>query len=147
MAVGVRVDPFLAHAFAVEFDGLVVGGFAEVSGLVVETEVFEYREGGVNDHMHRLPGPLRHPGNILLRRGLTDVHSLWTWQYEIGQGTISRRNGSIVLLDAGVEAIRWNFTGGYPVRWSGPDLRASGGTVALETLEIAHAGLSMSPGS
>jgi phage tail-like protein len=142
----VRVDPFLAHTFAVEFDGLVVGGFAEVSGLVLETEVFEYREGGVNDHMHRLPGPARYPGNILLRRGLTDIPTLWAWQRELALGTILRRDGSIVLLSGGLEAVRWSFKRGYPVRWTGPDLRASGGTVALETLEIAHDGFSLFPG-
>lgn len=146
MAVGVRNDPFLAHTFAVEFDGLVVGGFAEVSGLVVETEVYDYREGGVNDHMHRFAGPVRSPGNIVLRRGMTELQILFAWQHEIAQGTIKRRNGSIILLSSGLEAVRWSFTGGYPVRWTGPELRASGGAVAIETLEIAHAGLSLFPG-
>jgi phage tail-like protein len=146
MALGVRSDRYLAHGFAVEFDGLVVGGFAEVSGLVVETETYDYREGGVNDRMHRLPGPVRYPSNILLRRGLTDAQELWSWQRDLAQGTIQRRDGSIVLLDAGEEAVRWNFAGGYPARWTGPELRANGATVALETLEIAHAGLSVPGG-
>jgi phage tail-like protein len=146
MAVGARTDPLLAHAFAVEFDGLVVGGFAEVSGLAFETEIYEYREGGLNDHMHRLPGPVRYQGNIILRRGITDAQVLWNWQYEVAQGLIQRRNGSIMLLDAGQEALRWNFTGGYPARWTGPELRANGATVALETLEIAHNGLTLASG-
>lgn len=145
MAVGIRIDPFLAHTFAVEFDGLVVGGFAEVSGLGAETEVFDYREGGVNDHMHRFPGPVRYPGNIVLRRGMTDAQTLWSWQSDVAQGTIQRRNGSIVLLSGGIEALRWNFVDGYPARWTGPELRASGAAVALETLEIAHEGLSVAP--
>lgn len=143
MAVGVRTDPYLAHTFAVEFDGIVVGGFAEVSGLGVETEVFDYREGGLNDHMHRFPGPARYPGNIVLRRGMTDTQTLWNWQNDVAQGVIQRRDGSIVLLSAGQEALRWNFVNGYPARWTGPELRASGAAVALETLEIAHEGLTV----
>jgi phage tail-like protein len=145
VAIGVRIDPLLAHAFLVEFDGLVVGSFAEVTGLALETEIFPYREGGVNDHIHRLPGPVRSPGNIVLRRGVTEVQTLWHWQQDIAQGTIERRNGSIVLFDAGLPVVRWNFAGGYPARWTGPELRAATAAVALETLEIAHAGLTLAP--
>jgi phage tail-like protein len=47
-----------------------------------------------------------------------------------------------VLLDSrGEERWRWNFVGAYPVRWSGPELRAATGAVAVETLELAHRGL------
>ena len=39
-------DPYQVFSFLIEIDGLVVGGFSECSGLAVETEIFEYREGG-----------------------------------------------------------------------------------------------------
>jgi phage tail-like protein len=34
----------------------------------------------------------------------------------------------------------WNITDAYPVKWTGPDLRATSMEVAIETLELAHRG-------
>jgi phage tail-like protein len=146
MPVGQRTDPFLAFNFLVEIDDLVVGGFSEVSGLQVEIEVHDYREGGLNEYIHKLAGPTRYPSNLTLKRGLMDTDVLGSWLAQVTQGVVQRRNGSIVLLDAtGQEAARWNFTAAYPVRWKGPDLQASSSAVAVETLELAHHGLTRSP--
>jgi phage tail-like protein len=142
-ALGIRNDPYLSVNFLVEIDGLVVGGFQEVTGLQVETEVEDYREGGVNEYVHRLAGPTRYPQNLVLKKGLTDVESLWKWHQKVVRGTIRRRNGSIYLLDrAGLPAMWWNVTGAYPVKWSGPDFRAEQGAVAVEQLELVHRGIS-----
>jgi len=54
MAVGDRKDPYLAFNFLVEIQGLTVGGFTEVTGLQVEVEVHDYREGGVNEYIHKM---------------------------------------------------------------------------------------------
>jgi len=141
--VGKRTDPYLSFNFLVEIENIVVGGFSEVTGLEVETEIKEYREGGLNEYMHRLAGPTRYPSNLILKRGLTDAHTLLGWFQEVAQGTIRRKNGSIVLLDmSGEERWRWNFIDAYPVKWSGPNLRASASEVAVETLELAHNGIS-----
>lgn len=142
-ALGIRNDPYLAVNFLVEIDGLVVGGFQEVTGLQVETETEDYREGGVNEYVHRLAGPTKYPQNLVLKKGLTDVEGLWKWHQRVVRGTIRRRNGSIYLLDrAGLPAMWWNFTGAYPVKWSGPDFRAEQGAVAVEQLELVHRGIS-----
>ncbi len=143
MAVGQRTDPYLSFNFLVEIEGLVVGGFTEVTGLQVETEVEDYREGGQNDYIHKLPGPTRYPSNLVLKHGLTDAETLWEWHQQVTQGNIQRKNGSIVLLNStGEETWRWNFVGAYPARWSGPDLRAGTAEVSVETLELVHHGLS-----
>jgi phage tail-like protein len=141
--LGARTDPLLAHRFAVEIDGVIVGGFAEATGLGVELETFDYREGGVNEFVHRLPGPARSPANLILRRGFAASDVLWRWQDDAARGRIQRRNGALVILDRGSEAMRFSFVGGYPVRWTGPDLRAGSATAALESLEIAHRGLTL----
>ena len=142
MAVGDRNDPYLSFNFLVEIKGLVVGGFSEVSGLRAEIEVKDYREGGVNDYMHKLPGPTRYPSNLILKHGIADYSELWGWYLEVTLGIITRRNGSIILLDSSSEEVwRWDFFDAYPVRWSGPELRAGTAEVAVETLELAHHGL------
>lgn len=142
MALGARTDPFLAFNFLVEIAGLVVGGFTDVTGLESEIEVEEYREGGQNRYVHRLAGPARYPARLVLRRGLAERRTLWSWHYDATQGIIRRRNGSIVLLNsAGEESWRWNFIGAYPVRWVGPELRASTTATAVETIELVHQGI------
>lgn len=142
MATGSRVDPFRGYNFAVEIEGLVSGGFSEVSGLELEVEVQDYREGGVNGFIHKRAGPVRYGSNLVLKRGMTDGKVLWNWYWDVTQGTIKRKNVSILLMDeAGEEKVRWNFEQAYPVKWTGPGLRAGGSDVAVEILELAHKGL------
>jgi phage tail-like protein len=142
MALGQRRDPFAAFRFRVEIEGLVVGGFTAVSGLDAEVVVEEYREGGVNDFVHRLPSGTRYSGNLVLERGLGDADALWSWFEDTAAGIVERRNGSVVIVSGDDEdVVRWNFLGAYPVRWSGPQLRADGNTVAMERVELAHRGL------
>ncbi len=151
MAVGppprpITKDPYLSLRFRVEIDKLQVGGFTEVSGLQVEIDVHDYREGGQNEYMHRLAGPVKYTSNLILKHGLMDTAVLWNWQQEVVQGIINRHNVSIVLMDhAGNEAWRWNFRDAYPVRWSGPDLRGNTAEVAVETLELVHRGMTTQP--
>lgn len=140
MATAERKDPLASFRFLVEIGGLVVGGFSEISGLQTETEMEEYREGGVNDYVHKLPKNSKYL-NLTLKRGLTDSTVLWTWYRAVVAGTIQRKDGSIILLDAsGAEKWRWNFVQAYPIKWVGPDLKADGNAIAVETLELAHNG-------
>ncbi len=146
-ALGLRFDPFMAFNFVVEIEGLILGGFSEVTGLQVETEVQDYREGGQNEFVHKLPGPARYPQNLVLKRGLTGGltggSTLWLWHQAIIRGDIDRRNGTIYLLNRrGLPIAWWDFLRAYPVRWSGPEFRADSSTIAFETIELAHQGIS-----
>ena len=139
---GSRNDPYLAFNFAVEIDSLVVGGFSEVSGMEADTEVQEYREGGLNEYMHKRAGPTKYPSNLVLKRGISDAAGLWSWYADVLQGNIQRKTVSIVLLDSACEEQRrWSFQRAYPVKWTGPSLRAVAAEVAVESVELAHEGL------
>ena len=138
---GGRQDPYLSYNFAVEIEGLVVGGFSEVSGLQAEIEVQEYREGGVNEYMLKRAGPVKYP-SLILKKGIVDQRPLWDWYSQVMSGTIQRKNVSILLLDStGQEKLRWNFEQAYPMKWTGPDLRGNTNEVAVESIELAHNGL------
>jgi phage tail-like protein len=141
MTVGQRKDPYLSYRYVVEIDNLIVGGFSEVSGLQTETETEEYREGGVNEYVHKLPKVTKHP-NITLKRGITDSDALWSWHQDVINGKIERKKGRIVLLDSeGNEKWHWTFEKAYPVKWTGPDFKADSNAVAFETLELVHTGI------
>jgi phage tail-like protein len=138
-----RVDPFISCKFHVQIDNIEQASFTECSGLQVETEVYEYQEGGFNEYVHKLPGRSK-VSNVTLKRGVTDSNELWEWYQNIVRGDIKRKNVSVVLYDqAGSEVMRWTFVGAYPVKWVGPTFKSDDNTVAIETLELAHQGIEL----
>jgi phage tail-like protein len=141
MAVGDRKDPYRAYNFLVEIDGITRAGFRECSGLEAGQDPIEYREGSDALTTRKLPGLVKYT-NISLKRGITDDADLWAWSKKAIDGTIERKNGSIILLDdTGAEKVRWNFREGWPTKWAGPSFNATGAEVAIESLDIAHEGL------
>ncbi len=136
-----RTDPYRVYKYKVEIDGITRGGFREASGLDSSQDPIEYREGTDPLHAKKLPG-LNKSSNITLKWGITDDAQLWEWRKKSIDGKVERKNGSIVLYnDAGEEKIRWNFMEGWPTKWTGPSFNATGNEVAIETLEIAHEGI------
>jgi len=141
MAVGRRVDPFDNFNFKVEIDGIVRAAFQQCTGFDSTIDVIEHREGGENTTPRKLPGLTKY-SNISLKWGITDDMELYQWHRDAVLGRLSRRNGSIVLLDReGNERARWNFFNAWPAKYDGPDLNAEGNDVAIETLELAHEGV------
>jgi phage tail-like protein len=141
MPTGQNRDPYRGFRFRVEIDGITVAHFSEVSGLQIETETEPYEEGGVNDFVHQLPKRTKFQ-HITLKRGITDIGELWQWHQEVVSGKFKRKNGSIILLDeAGEDRWRWIFASAFPVKWTGPDLKADSNTIAFESVELAHNGI------
>ncbi len=140
-------DPYLSLNWWVQVENVVVAQFAECSGLTVETEFYEYREGGVNTYMRKFPGPTKYT-NLVLKRGLTDNDKLFEWYKDVIrlglQATPVRKTISVMLYQYhSQEPVRtWTFINAFPVKWVGPELRADQSQVAIETLEFAHEGLS-----
>jgi phage tail-like protein len=143
MAVGNRRDPYRGYNFLVEIDGITRAGFRECSGLDSTQDPIEYREGNEGLTARKLPG-LNKYSNISLKWGITDDAELWDWRQQVMNGNIdeARKNGSIVLLDdTGEEKVRWNFREGWPTKWTGPSLNATGSDIGIESLDIVHEGL------
>ena len=138
---GQRVDPYGNFNFLVEIDGITRAAFHEVSGFDSTIDVVEHREGGENTTVRKLPGMTKH-SNIVLKWGLADDADLYNWHRDAVNGKVQRRNGSIVLLDRqGQARMRWNFVNAWPSKWDGPDFNAEGNDIAIETLELAHEGV------
>jgi phage tail-like protein len=129
--------------FYVMIEGIAQAAFAEVNGLQIETEVMEYAEGGNNNFIHRLPGRTK-ISNLTLKRGMVGSNELFKWYAKSVQGHIEPRNLSVIMYDAaGNELMRWDFIKAYPIKWIGPQFSASSNANAVETLELAHAGLAL----
>jgi len=145
------MDPPFAGKFVFSVEGLTIGAFTEVSGLSVSIDVEELAEGGQNQYTHKLPGRMKWP-NLVLKRGITETDNLFQWfATSSGDGfagagnKIERRTGRVELRDAAGRTVRkWEFTGAYPVKWSGPKLAASARDLAVEELEVCHSGFTTS---
>ena len=122
-AQGTRKDPLQTFLFALKIDGIGGGTafFKEVGGLSTESEVVEYRSGGVPEGgVQKIPGRL-HVGDVTLKRGITADVSFALWRKLVEDGAIqqARRNGLILLLDAsGQPVAQWDLVNAWPSRLS-----------------------------
>ncbi len=141
MTTARKIYPYMSFEFRIEIEGIVYAQASEVTGLSLETETEPYEEGGVNDFIYQLPKRTKYQ-HIILKRGITDKDEMWNWYQDVVNGKFKRKNGAIILLDVtGDDKWRWNFIDAYPVKWTGPELRADSNTVAFESIELAHHGI------
>jgi phage tail-like protein len=126
---------------AVTFAGMPTAYFHSVSGLSIDIEVVEYREGGANETTRKLPGRVKYP-NLVLKRGFSGAGDLQKWAFRIAGGVPEPKNGTIIIFDQQHHPVAtYTFTNAWPTKWSAPEFDASSNEVAIETLEIAHEGL------
>jgi phage tail-like protein len=133
-----RVDPFRGFNFRVEIDNTTVASFSEVSGLTADGDAVDYREGkdGANS-VRKLVG-LRKYAVITLKRGYTKDSTMWDWYSAVATGAANaRRSGSIVLQDeTHADVLFFSFTNGFLNKIMGPDFKAAGNEVAIESAEL-----------
>jgi len=136
-----RLDPVPAFRFTVAFDDLPPGGFSDCTGLQSEVEVQEYAEGGLNTHTWKFAGRTKF-SNVVVKRGIVD-RVLWDWFNAISRGDFKSRNCTIYVHDpSGSNAVlEFQLADAFPAKWQGPELSAGQNNLAIETMEIAHHGL------
>lgn len=130
--------------FSVDWGGTKVS-FSEVSGLNIETQVIEYRDGNDPEFgMRKMPGLPKY-GNITLKRGIfKNDNEYYEWFNSTKMNTVERRPLTIKLLDEeGAPMMTWNAKQAFPVKIEGPGFKASGNEVAVESVEVAHEGLTI----
>lgn len=134
-------EPVGELAFLVKItDAQEIGRFSECSGLAAEWEVFEYQEGGENHFVHKLRTRVKYP-NLVLKRGVTNEEALLKWFFE-SKDWSKRGPITVTLMGPGGRPVRsWAFSAAVPVKWQGPTVKAGSNSVAMETLEVAHQGL------
>lgn len=135
-------DPYRVFNFVVEINGTQAAGFSEVTGLEARTETEDFREGGVNDYVHKIAKETRYT-NVTLKHGITDDKILWDWSNAIRNGRVDRKTLSVILMDSQRnEKWRWIFRDAFPVKWNATDLSGSGNAIVVESVEFAHHGMS-----
>jgi phage tail-like protein len=120
--------------------------FQEVSGMDAENQIIEYRKSNSTEFStEKMPGIVKY-GNVTMKRGIfVNNNAFWKWHTEIQMNTIKRRTVLIKLLDeAGEITMEWTLKNAWPTKITSTDLKSDGNEVAVDTLEIAHAGLTIS---
>lgn|SRR5690606_3408521 len=136
-----RKTPYPAFNFTVSFDGAEeFGGFSDVSGIMTELTVAEYRNGNdAENHVQKIQ-MMTKTGDVTLKRGLIDSSTIWGW---IGQarteGPAAKRTVVISLLNERRDPVqKWTLRGVIPLKWTGPTLAGKGGgEVAMEELVLS----------
>lgn len=134
--------PLPKFHFQVEWGGTRIG-FTEVTGLTVENEVIEYREGSSPEYNKvKMPG-LHKFSNITLKRGtFASDNEYFAWLNTVKLNTIERRDLIINLLNENHEpVVVYKVKQAWPVKIQAPDLKSDANEAAIETLELAHEGL------
>lgn len=122
--------------------------FQEISGLETETQQIEYRHGDSKTFSTiKMPG-IAKTGNVTLKKGLfAKDNNFFKWYDAIKMNTINRETVTIQLLDeSGEPTMTWTLLNAWPTKISSPDLISDANEVAIETLELAHEGITITNG-
>jgi len=146
-AQSTSVWPLPKFHFQVKWDSNVMS-FQEVSGLDIEAQPIEYRHGDSPVFSTiKMPG-IKKSGNITMKKGVfKSDNKFWDWFNQIKMNTIKRIPITISLLDeAGKPTMVWTVANAWPTKITGTDLKSDGNEVAVESIEIAHEGITIANG-
>lgn len=134
--------PLPVFHFSVDWGGTNIA-FSEVTGLNIEVQPIEYRDGLSPEYSTtKMPG-LKKYGNITLKRGVfAGDNEYFDWLNKTQLNKPDRRDIIIKLLnDEHAPVMTWKVHNAWPTKISAPDLKANGNEAAIESLELAHEGV------
>ncbi len=144
-----NVWPLPKFYFRVQFGALKdTVFFQEVSGLDTEAQVIEYRlQDNPVFSTVKMPG-MKKASNVTMKKGVfVKDNKFWDWFNQIKMNTIKRETVTIQLLDEqGSPVMTWTLQNAWPTKITATDLESNANEVAIETIEIAHEGLTIQNG-
>jgi phage tail-like protein len=146
-----RDNPYGAFNFLVSLggtqgdgaEGSVIGGFSDVSGLGMEVNYSEYRNGNERFNTVRKVPNTHKVDDVTLKRGLVGSTDLFEWIKTVREGTADPRSVTITLMDEARNSVAaWRLRNAQIKKWSGPTLAAKGGgELAMEEVHLVHEGI------
>lgn len=113
--------------------------FQTVSGLSVEYDTEEYKEGGENRFVHKLPVRTKYADLVLKRGMLTDSEVIKWFLNAFRDREFKPTEVSIILMNEKSEPLRtWNVAHAIPRKWVVSDLNANENSVVIETMELSY---------
>ena len=113
--------------------------FQSVSGLSVEYDMEEFKEGGENRFTHKLPVRTKYADLVLKRGMLTDSEVTKWFLAAFRDRDFKPSDISITLMNEQGEPLRsWNVVHAIPKKWLVSDLNANDNAIVVETLELMY---------
>ncbi|WP_428667712.1 phage tail protein [Runella sp.] len=113
--------------------------FQSVSGLSVEYEMENYREGGENRFEHKLPVRTKY-SDLALKRGMLTDSAVTQWCMNAFRDRIFvPADLAIILMNEQSQPLKvWNVSRAIPKKWQIADLNANENALVIETLELTY---------
>jgi phage tail-like protein len=113
--------------------------FQSVSGLNVEYDTEEYKEGGENRFTHKLPVRTKY-SDLVLKRGMLTGSEVTKWFLDaFRERVFQARTVNVILMNEKSEPLRtWNVAHAVPKKWTVSDLNANENSIVVETLELTY---------
>jgi phage tail-like protein len=122
-------------------------GFTEVTGMDYQIDIIEYREGSNPEFSKTKQPGMKKFSNLTLKRGtMPNDSEFYKWIIAQDPYThLSQRREIIISLlnETHTPIMTWTIKNAFPVKYQASDLKSDGNEVAIETLEIAHEGLTL----
>ncbi len=145
-----KYTPPLSFYFKVEFQGVpdVIDEdirFQEVSGLTVDIELEELRDGAEPHFSYKFPKRIKYQ-NLVLKRGMLKNSALISWfedamdsYFNIANYSFSPCTIYIQLQNENGDPVSsWQVNNAFPVKWQISEFKANANEVVVETLEFAY---------
>jgi phage tail-like protein len=136
------IIPGVPWAFVVVVDDRrSLGRFDRCNGLAIDVAVAEYKEGGNNGYVTRLPRGLMHSTVQLSRlfaQGQSD--ELRSWVQDVATGKEKRTSVAIHALYQGSPFAKWTLREALPTSWWGPPFDVSTAGATREGVDIVYHG-------
>ena len=113
--------------------------FQTVSGLSVEYDMEEYKEGGENRFTHKLPVRTKY-SDLVLKRGMVTNSNVIKWFSDaFNNRAFKPVDVSIILMNESGEALHtWNVVQAIPKKWSVSDFNSGENSIVIETMELMY---------
>ena len=113
--------------------------FQTASGLSVEYDMEEYKEGGENRFTHKLPVRTKY-ADLVLKRGMVTDSSVIKWCLDaFRERVFLPTDVNVILMNESAEPLRtWKVAHAIPKKWLVSDFNANENSLVIETIELTY---------
>ena len=124
--------PMPSFHFSVDLGGTIIN-CSEVSGLDIELDVIEYRDGNSQTFSKQKMSGLRKSSDVTVKKGLfKDDKQYYTWFNAVQMNVPERKDVTISLLDeAHAPVMTWKLLNAWPKKISSPSMKSDSSEVAI----------------
>jgi len=113
--------------------------FQSVSGLSVEYDYENFKEGGENRFEHKLPVRTKY-ADMVLKRGMLTGSEVINWLLRAFRDReFKPADVNVILMNEKGEPLRtWKVSHAIPKKWLVSDLNANENAIVVETMELSY---------